>query len=153
MFGVPEEPVRDLAPLLAHIEGHSRRLDPEALRERLIQDGYPPADVDRAIAISGEESSRKEPGRFRVLWVLVFNVFIFFIVINLNPNLISSAFYMLAITGVETFLGLVLKASEGTRNWGRALAVGGGIFFVPLLVACGLGALIVGLCAGSYRVN
>ena len=135
-----------LEPILAYLREHSGRYSLAALREQLLQNGYDPATVDRAIAVFQDQQPPpviRQPVWRKALQVAAVNAVLTAVVIwigslGVGENALAALGYTLFLLGCAEFLGgFVLAFPEKTRPWGLALLFG---FFLTI----GLGVLILG---------
>jgi hypothetical protein len=135
-----------LDPVLAYLREHSGRFSLGALREQLLQNGYDPATVDRAIAVFQDQQPppvTRQPVWRRALQVAAVNAVLTAIVIGIgasgsNETVLTALGFTLFLVGCAEFLGgFVLAFPEKTRPWGLALLFG---FFLTV----GLGILVLG---------
>jgi hypothetical protein len=111
-----------------------------------------PGDSDDSLQFRGENRLSPYEDTFpHVLVVLAFNVVAFLEFSRWDLNL--AAFLLLGVTGLEALLGSVLRRRRRVRKWGRALAFGGRLFFLPLSVYCGLVTLMVGGFLSLYLLG
>ncbi|HEY2293119.1 MAG TPA: hypothetical protein VGM86_20635 [Thermoanaerobaculia bacterium] len=129
--------------LFAYLREHSGRYSLSALREQLLQTGYDPALVDRAIAIYQQENpptfSARELVWPKAVLVLLANILLALLV---SSSMIwrSNGFSLpfLIVCG-EILGGIALLSSPKGRVWGRALLFG-------LLLTIAIPLLLVGVC-------
>ena len=137
----------NLDPIFAYLREHSGRYSLSALREQLLQTGYDPALVDRAIAIYQQENPPTSPVPVwpKALQVVGINIVLGLLVI---PLMASARGNMVSLVGIafsvifwgELLGGIVLAVRPKSRVWGLALVFG-------FLLTIGLGILVVGgLC-------
>jgi hypothetical protein len=140
-----------LDPVLAYLREHSGRFSLGALREQLLQNGYDPATVDRAIAVFQDQPDPLAP-RWRFgPWVLLIATFNSVLAIVLTMTLGGSpseqqywifgpvAFAFMICLG-EFFIVILLKIPRDTRRLGDVLLQGIGLFAGLAVVVLG------GLC-------
>jgi hypothetical protein len=135
-----------LDPILAYLREHSGRYSLAALREQLLQTGYEPAAVDRAITVFQDQQLPPVP-RQRVwpkaLLVLAANAALTVVTIGVGAldageTVVTALGFTLFLLGCAEFLGgFALAFPEKTRPWGLALLFG---FFLTV----GLGILVLG---------
>ena len=135
-----------LDPVLAYLREHSGRYSLGALREQLLQNGYDPATVDRAIAVFQDQQPPpviRQPVWRRALQITAVNAVLIAVAIGVgasgfNETVLTALGFTLFLLGCAEFLGgFVLAFPEKTRPWGLALLFG---FFLTV----GLGVLILG---------
>lgn len=125
-----------LDPILAYLREHSGRYSLSALRDQLVESGYDPAEVDRAIAIRQQESPPTAP---LPIWPKALLVVGINAVLILRGSEVSESFLFSLIFCGELLGGAVLAIWQKSRVWGLALVFG-------FLLTIGLGILFVGLC-------
>jgi hypothetical protein len=134
-----------LEPIFSYLRENSGRYSLAALREQLLQTGYDPAAVDRAIAIHQQEHPPRLPVPVwpKALQVVAVNAALAAIAIGIgasgfNETVMNAFGGFLFLLGCAEFLGgLGLIFPEKTRHWGLALLFG---FFLTV----GLGILVLG---------
>jgi hypothetical protein len=128
-----------LDPVFDYLREHSGRYSYSALRDQLLENGYDPAEVDRALAIYQQENPPKFSARESVwpkaVLVLVANILLLLIAIASWAN----GDVLIGI-GCELPAGLLLALWPLGRVWGRALIFG---FLLSVAVVLLLG----GVCA------
>lgn len=136
-----------LDPLLAYLRQHSGRYSLEALRQQLLQNGYDPAAVARAIQVYQQESPA---GPREQVWPWVLKV------VMVNAALVAAGFLGIASGGSRTEMvsevillalfgvavvefvgGLVLILARRKSSLGYGLLLG-------FLLSVGLGILVLG---------
>ncbi|HEY4597674.1 MAG TPA: hypothetical protein VIJ02_14845 [Thermoanaerobaculia bacterium] len=139
-----------LDPIFDYLREHSGRYSLSALREQLLQTGYDPAEVDRALAVFQEQPT-PPASRQRVWpWALL--------VLAINAAIVGCAFGLatlpmmngddvilapVVVVWAELFGGILLCFPKRMRPLGRALVFG---FFLT----AGLGVLVLsGVCIYS----
>jgi hypothetical protein len=145
-------PNEDLDPerqetILALLRERSKSASLSALRQQLLQDGYDPATVDRAIAVYQEQNPPKPPASVwpKVLLVVAFNAVILALIgwasrggeYGFIPAVVVYGFL---ICCVELVVFFSLRATLETRHWGRALLRGLALFVGLAIIVLG------GLC-------
>lgn len=134
-----------LETILTYLQTHSDRYSLEALREQLLQAGYLPDEVERAIRIflQGEQSP---PPRLwpKSLILGVIDAVLLIFVIRLISSSGSSSEGSQWVTdlaylyGFQVLAGLVLSFPRPTRLWGFGLVLGFCLFVgTGLLVLTG----------------
>lgn len=134
-----------LDPILAYLREHFGRYSLEALRGQLLQNGYDPAAVERAIQVFQVDTPPPVRPRIwpKALMVLAANtvltaVTIGFGALDAGETVLTALGFTLFLLGCAEFLGgFVLAFPEKTRPWGLALLFG---FFLSV----GLGVLVLG---------
>ncbi len=135
-----------LEPIFAYLREHSGRYSLAALREQLLQNGYDPSTVDRAIAAFQEQQPPpvpRQPVWRRALQITGVNAVLIAVAIGVgasgfNETVMTALGFTLFLLGCGEFLGgFVLAFPEKTRPWGLALLFG---FFLTV----GLGILVLG---------
>ncbi|HET9211815.1 MAG TPA: hypothetical protein VFR03_15530 [Thermoanaerobaculia bacterium] len=134
-----------LDPIFAYLREHSGRYSLSALREQLLQTGYDPALVDRAIAIYQQENP---PTLAESIWskaLLVAGGNVLLVILGIlsllsgKGDTVQLAGYVLLLAlGGEILGGIVLFFSPKGRLWGRALLFG---FLLTLALALLLGGV------------
>jgi hypothetical protein len=136
---MPELTDPSLDPIFAYLREHSGRYSDSALREQLLENGYTPAEVDRALAIYQQENpptfTARESVWPKAVLVAAANVLLLLIAIVSWANK-----DVLIGIGCELPAGLLLALWPPGRVWGRAL-----VFGFLLSVAAAL--LLGGVCA------
>jgi len=134
---------------LAYLNENSGRYSLEALRGQLLQTGYDPVTVDRAIRACQESHQavpRPRTGR-KILLVLAANTVLAAIVAAV-ANLPRITEEVLSVLGIGLFLvgcfemvgGIALCFPDKTRSWGLGLMLG-------FLLSVGLALLVLsGVC-------
>jgi hypothetical protein len=134
-----------LDPIFDHLRERSGRYSFTALREQLIETGYGPAEVDRAIAIYQHENPPKPPVPFwpKALKVAAANFLVamggYLAVRQVNGSLTIASLMI----GAELPVGIVLASWRRSRVWGRALLVGFLLFLAPVLLLGGAFVLFI----------
>jgi hypothetical protein len=136
-----------LDPILAYLREHSGRYSLSALREQLLQTGYDPAEVDRAIAIYQQESPPTPPVPVwpKALQVMGVNIVVTLLAILALVSASGDAASFIGLLLVVIFWGellggIVLAARRQSRVWGLALVFG-------FLLSIAFGILVLGgLC-------
>jgi hypothetical protein len=120
----------NLDPIFAYLREHSGRYSLSALREQLLQTGYDPAEVDRAVAIYQQENppTPAVPVWPKVLQVVGGNVVLALLaVLAMLPAggwiALVGMVYSLIFWG-ELLGAIVLILERRSRLWGTALLVG-----------------------------
>jgi hypothetical protein len=131
-----------LDPIFAYLREHSGRFSYSALRDQLLENGYTPADVDRALAIYQQENPPTFTARE---WVWPRAILVFFANLLLVP---ATSTLIRGLTGLslpililcaEIVGGIALLSSPQGRVWGRALLFG-------LMLTIAIPLLLVGIC-------
>jgi hypothetical protein len=126
-----------LDPIFAYLREHSGRYSYSALREQLLENGYAPAEVDRALAIYQQENqptvSAREPVWPKALLVLVVNILLVFT----GPGI------LLVFGEILGGIALLFSSSAEGRAWGRALLFG-------FLITAALALLLFGICVSLF---
>jgi len=139
-------PDPSLDPILAYLREHSGRYSLAALRGQLLQNGYDPATVERAVAVFQDQQPPpvpRQPVWRKALLVLAVNALLVSATIGIGvlkagETVLTALGFTLFLVGCAEFLGgFVLAFPEKTRPWGLALLFG---FFLTI----GLGVLILG---------
>jgi hypothetical protein len=134
--------------ILALLREHSKHYSLTELREQILENGYAPAAVDRAIAVYHEQNPPAPPASAwpKVLLVVAFNAVILALIGWATRGEYWSVWVVICgflICCVELVVFLSLLATRETRRWGRALLQGLGLF-------AGLAVVILGgLCVGT----
>jgi len=142
---------QQIDPIFAYLREHSGRYSYSALRDQLVENGYDPAEVDRALAIYQQENPPAFAARE---WVWPRAILVFFANLLLVP---ATSTLIRGFTGLslpililcaEIVGGIALLSSPQGRVWGRALLFG-------LLITIAIPLLLVGVCfllfsAGHY---
>jgi len=133
-------------PILDYLREHSGRYSLSALREQLLQSGYDPAAVDRAIAVFQDQQPPpvpRQPVWRKALQITAANAVLIAVAIGIgasgfNETVLSALGFTLFLLGCGELLGgFVLAFPEKTRPWGLGLLFG---FFLTV----GLGILVLG---------
>jgi len=145
MPGMPPGDSTDAAryeAVVALVREHSKRYSRDELRERIIENGYDPADVERAMA-------SQLPERPVPLWLLLSAAFQIALTVVLTLN--SRDFVPMTVVWalwVWFVIGILLGLLGPTRRLGRVLVVG--TVVCEIVVIGGL-VLLIGLCRDSAR--
>ena len=139
--------------ILALLREHSKHSSLEELREQILQNGYDPSAVDRAIAVYQEQNPPGPPASVwpKVLLVVAFNAVILALIGWASKGeywFISVVIYGFLVGCVELVVFLSLLATRETRRWGRVLLQGLGLSAGLALVI--LGGLCVGTMSGPH---
>jgi hypothetical protein len=133
-----------LEPILAYLREHSARYSYSALRDQLLQSGYGPAEVDRALAIYQQENPPTPPVQVwpKALQVAAVNVVLALLAIPVMSSARGQAVSLIGIAYSVIFWGellggIVLAVRRQSRVWGLALVFG-------FLLSTGLGLLVLG---------
>jgi hypothetical protein len=140
-----------LEPIVTYLRSHSDRYSLEALREQLVQTGYAPDEVERAIGIFVQGEKSPPPRLWPKSLILgVIDAVLLIIVIRLasfsGPSGDGSQWLMdLAfLYGLQILAGLVLSFPRASRLWGFGLVLGFCLFVgAGLLVLTGTCVLAV----------
>jgi hypothetical protein len=139
-----------LDPLLAYLREHSGHYSLSALREQLVQTGYDPAMVDRAIAIYQAPPVPVGPKVLQVLGanaVLALLAILAMFLAGKEMAFIVGIFYSAIFWG-ELLVAIVL-AMERRRGWGSAILFGF-LLSIPIWILV-LGGLAFSLLEGINR--
>jgi hypothetical protein len=140
-----------LEPIFAYLRQYAGRYSLAALREQLLQTGYDPAIVDRAIAAFQEPPAPPAPHQSVWPWVLLIVAFnavlatVLTILFGGSPSqqqywIFGPASFALMICLGEFFIVILLKIPQETRRWGSVLLQGIGL-------SAGLAVIVLGgLC-------
>lgn len=134
-----------LGPIFDHLRERSGRYGFNELREQLLETGYGPAEVDRAIAIYQYENPPKLPEPFwpKALKVAAAN---FLVAIGgyLAVHQVNGSLTIASLTiGAELPVGIALALWRRSRVWGRALLAGFLLFLAPVLLLGGAFVLFI----------
>jgi hypothetical protein len=135
----------NLDPIFAYLREHSGRYSLSALREQLLQTGYDPALVDRAIAIYQQENPPTFPESVWPKALLVAGGNVLLVILGILALIADyrrmdslTNYVLLLAVGGETLGGIMLLFSPKGRLWGRALLFG---FLLTLALAILLGGV------------
>src|SRR4051812_36888310 len=134
-----------LEPILTYLRIHSGRYALEALREQLVQNGYAPDEVERAIRIFLQDEKSPPPRLWPKSLILgVIDAVLLILVIRLATSSGSSSEGSQWVTGLaflyglQILAGLVLSFPRASRLWGFGLVLGFCLFVgTGLLVLTG----------------
>lgn len=136
----------NLDPILAYLREHSGRYSLSALREQLLENGYDPALVDRAIAVYQHENPPQLPPPIWPKALLVVGANVLLVVLAIlalasgkEDTIKLTGFVLLLVFGGEILGGIVLLFLPKGRFWGRVLLFG-------FLLTLALAILLAGVC-------